>query len=181
MPDTAIPSNSRPVLNDKETQRAAALLLAPKVQEWLLADSGGSKDEFTLESIADDIEKALDHSFEKDGYKLAKALEDRCGYDPDDWLVNILSGYYGLLTKARRAKIKAWAEANKIVVPFKVGDKVLVSTKSKLKVEGTITYISAEYAEATVSCPSLGHRSPGNKLSERLGLVVGFEDCEKAP
>ena len=118
---------SRPTRRDPAIRAAAIDAILPEVIEWL--DGEGAAD------ARDDLIACLD----EDGYAFAKALENRCYWDPDAELVEILGGLN--LYAALRAAEKAWVEEHGITVPIAVGDRVMLRGQ-----EAVIVKIEAETA-----------------------------------
>lgn len=75
-----------------------------------------------LDEIAQDIARCGNRY--DDGYKLAKELERRCGWDCDLQIAEELDGFSSYVRSGIEAAEKAWAERNAITRPFPDGTRV---------------------------------------------------------
>lgn len=142
MASEATLATARPKARCEAALRIAASDLAKRVvADW---DSDG----FTVEEVEADIFKAFGKSYPIDGYNVAKALEDYCGWGPDAALVEILDDASWAIDRARDVMIAEWVIENKITVPFVVGDQVL-SPKGL----GVVTEVKASHAKVNVHTP----------------------------
>lgn len=105
---------ARPTRRDPAIIRAAAEKLAVACAEWC----GASKPE----DWVDDLIKC--EFYWDDGYRLARALQDRCYVDPDADLVETLSYASSELWDAESVAVRAWIDANNIKPSLKVGDRI---------------------------------------------------------
>lgn len=163
---------ARPRRNHPAVVEAALQSLAPEVIEWL-ADEFDPKEQ-SVESVADDLRKAVQHSYDLNGFEIGKALE-RYAYwsGVDAALVEILDSFESHLWSARDDAVKAWVSANGVVPPFPVGTKV--STPWGV---GTITYLHPETAQYVVQTPDWAREHPDQVQHPRSGTLVSYEDCK---
>lgn len=112
--DTGTGTARRPRRTDEAVCRAAAERLAPEVARWL--------EEAPDESIVAALTKALRGN--SDGYALARALERDWHIEPDEELVEILSGAAGALWSCQDAAIAAWVAENGVTLGLDIGTRV---------------------------------------------------------
>lgn len=146
----------RPNRMSDEVIAEVANRLMPRVLQWLHI---GQDDAEEVIETAKDIMAVLKVS--SDGYKMAKELEDRHGWDePDSELVDVLEGadYYGTLQTA----IRAWVKDNDLKPKYEVGEVVTVKKVSHEGSEHRGEIISiGDDGTYTVMIPALGHVREG--------------------
>lgn len=163
----------RPSRMDDDVLKEAAIPLGKQVFEWSEEDEADQ-----LQGYIDDIYTALKETYDLDGYKLSKYLEDRNHYSSDYALVNILnSASYCVLT-ALNIRIKKWIDDWGIKPELAVGTRVkFMDPRSKKTVIGTITKIYENNGTYSVNCPELGHINPEHKgITGTLGAIIPWED-----
>lgn len=110
-----VPSVVRPNRNDPAIVAAAARKIAEVCVEWDGEDSA-------VEDWIDDLIKCC---FDwDDGYRLAKALDDRCYVHVDADLVEALGAASYAHSDAHEAAVREWVKANQIKPDLEVGDRV---------------------------------------------------------
>lgn len=154
----------RPSRSAEEILMAVAKKLMPDLMRW------GRFEEDEAPEIAEQLLKAL--KWERDGYKLAKHLEDHCSWDGDAELVDLLEGadFYG----CHRDAIKAWIRDNAIAPAFEVGKQVTVKLRGDGDLTGTIRDTTDD-GMYTVMIPAKGHVESGLGTH---GLLFTWEDVE---
>lgn len=114
--------NKRPRRCTPDMVMGGALAVA---RDLIKAGSFDKKD--TPEDLAADIAKACQGNQHIDGYKLAKALENLCGWEPDAAMVEYLDGFsYRCITLLDAAE-KQWGVENPMEPPLAIGAVVRVS------------------------------------------------------
>jgi len=147
----------RPNSQSDEVLAEVANKLMPRVAQWLQLDPEGEEYELELKEHANDILKAIEVS--KDGYKMASYLDDRCGWDVDSGLVDIMDGadFYGCERKA----VMEWIKDNDVKPRLEVGEVVTVKlSRDDSERRGEIIKIGDD-ATYTVMIPYLGHVRQG--------------------
>lgn len=147
----------RPKSYDKAFTEAACREILAEVQSWI----GEPCD-------ADEILADLVRCADPEAYRFARNLEDRCGYDPDTDLVDILEGYSTY--EPHRAAVKAWVSENGISVPYETGQEVML--RGRLS---RIVNIKTETAEIVVQPVE----PDGRNYGETGGWVHPFEDAKQ--
>lgn len=110
---------------------------------------------------ANDLTESYFYDPHIDGYKLAKALDDECGWEIDAMDVDALDNFGDEVREAHRQACIAWARDNNIQPPLPIGT---MTTK------GEITGIFAHDA-ACYEVRELGDTNPTRRL------IVLFEDA----
>jgi hypothetical protein len=101
-----------PKRNDPEIISKVAAHFVPKIVQWL----GSDVDENTPKEVQFDLEKIFEWDHNGDGYKLAKALEDKY-WDVDSEMVGILDDVsHQFYIEHQKARIQ-WVTANNIPAP----------------------------------------------------------------
>ena len=150
----------RPTCTDKEVKLLVVEAIMPEILQWLgeTHDFDNDKEEVTkqlLETIA----------YHKDGYEMAKDLDDNESWASNSELVDVLDGlgFRNVLDKVTLL----WIKDNDVKPLFKVGDKVQVNGKdvsgraAKKIYNGEITAIQPT-GTYTVFIEELGHVRTGN-------------------
>lgn len=156
----------RPNGSHDSVKRLVADELMPQILDWL---QGQEDDEDEVrEQLIDVLE---DH---RDGYEMAKRLEDDYDWDCDSELVDILDGsnFY----EHRKAAVMAWIRDNGIMPRFAMGQEVKVkqSRYDKTIHDGEIRAVNVD-GTYTVMIPALGHVREGIGTH---GSVLPWEDVE---
>lgn len=163
--------NGRPRPNRMSDEVLAGIAnkLMPRVLQWLQME----QDNPEATDAAKDIKAVLEVS--SDGYKMAKELEDRHGWDgADSDLVDILEGadYYGTLQIA----LKAWVKDNDLKPKYEVGEVVTVRKIGHEGSEHRGEIISiGDDGTYTVMIPALGHVREGVGTH---GTIFAWEKVE---
>jgi hypothetical protein len=160
----------RPKRHAPEILEAAAKKLAPDILKWA---QDGNDDELTLEQVVNDLKEIL-YSPHRNGYQLAKDLEDRFHYDPDAELVEILDNAFYTISISHDEACKKWLEENPVEPPA-IGSQVIHTKKPQAGV-GTIVSNSPE-GRSTVRFPALGHVDKG---SGTYGSILPWEELQAA-
>jgi hypothetical protein len=132
-----------------------------------LAASGLIEMNMVEESAADIAKVASRH---QDGYQIARALEDRCGWDCDLPIAEGLDGFGGLLDEEIRKACVSWVKDNDVQPPFPVGTRVSARWGGDI-ITGTIGEIYA-YGPAQYCI-----KRDGEKASSRA--IANFEDVSE--
>lgn len=149
--------NKRPRTATEAMMRAVAL----RVADDMIATGAFEKKD--REGIADDIVKVTSRWCERDGYALARELENRCGWSPDTQMVTDLDGYWMGCDDEVRAAEKSWALENPMEPPLPIGADVDVKGQR------------GEIKEVSKYTPSAYHV----QLPDERGLrIVCFEDVK---
>ena len=137
----------------------------PKVSKELVASAAATfcAREGWDESQQDDLVRVW-RSANMDGYELAKALDNDCGWSPTAQDVDTLDGFRHEVREAHRRACIAWARDNNVQPPLPVGT---------MTTRGEITGIS-EYDGATYLIKEIGCKD------EERRLLVKFEDARAA-
>lgn len=122
----------------KDTYRAVSMELAKNLMPYSAHGLGDDMDE-----VASDIEKALDMVWETNGYKLAKVLESRFGYDPDASMVEDLDCADNMISVELRKMTKVWMEETGSEPPAKEGDQVS-ATWGREEIHGTVNQVDMD-------------------------------------
>ncbi len=139
----------RPSPCSKGVNAAVAKKLAPAIAAWM-------EDGASAVDVEPDLVKTL--SIRSDGYELAKALEERCGYSPDAQLVEILNRVGSLRQIECDRLQEAWVKARGFTVPA-IGARVAFTLDDQ-DCEGEVLSNSAA-GTSLVFCPALGHVREG--------------------
>lgn len=138
----------------------------PKVTRELVAAAAADfcKREGWDQRVEADIAKAYRGPY-MDGYELAKALENECGWTPTAMDVERLDGFGSAVRETHRQACIAWARETNVQPPLAVGS---VTTR------GEITGL-CEYEPATYYVREPGEEDPSRRL------IVKFEDAQVMP
>lgn len=156
----------RPSSRDPAVRRAAAEDILPEIIDWY----GKDWREAEREAVIADLVEIVG---ETDGYRAARALEQRCHWEVNAALVEILDSDWTY--KALNDAIREWVKFSGITPKFRIGD--IVNTRHGT---GPITRINADEATYTVQTDEFLRGSPG-QASQAGGYVIRFEDCEATP
>lgn len=111
----SIPDAKRPSRYDPEIVKRAAQEIAAACAEWDQNNSDPAE-------WVDDLIKCR-HDWD-DGYRLTKALEDRCGVYGDMALAEVLDSASSALYTAHEAAERQWVTANSITPSLAVGERL---------------------------------------------------------
>lgn len=158
----------RPGLQSPEVLAMVANGLMPRILQW----GDWSENDREAQEVAGQILKVLEYS--RDGYEMAKSLEERFYWDSDAELVDILEG--ADWHSANRSAVMAWIKDNNITAKLEVGRLVEVKTSPRESVlrSGEIAQIY-EDGNYCVMVPELGHVREGLGTH---GLVFAWEAVE---
>lgn len=134
----------------------------PAVTRELVADVARNMCErcWITGSEADDIARVYRQGM--DGYAIAKALDDDCGWDCDTSMVEALDNFDHDVCGAHRKLCMAWASENNIQPPLPIGTQITI---------GEITGIyahDAAYYEVRVT----------GETNDKRRRLVRFEDAK---
>ncbi len=115
----------RPKRHSDESRRATALALLPDVQRWLNEPATRVED-----SIAQMMSALQSCGSDLDGYRLARALEQTHGWDPDAELVEILADADFQADRIYEAEMKDWVLNNSVVLEHRLCAAVNIPTLS---------------------------------------------------
>ena len=137
--------NKRPI----HCSDAMKLEAAAKIAATLLA-GGGFGPNTTVDEIAADIVRASGRCYDRDGYRLGRALEESCHWDVDFGITEELEGFYPLCDDLLSAAERQWALENPMERSLPDGTTIKVRNEV-----GTIVGIAqhsvASYAVKTSS------------------------------
>lgn len=154
----------RPTRLTDEMRLAAALETAKDVQrdcyDFRQDDVG---------EIAQNIASVARHAH-MDGYELARALDDRCGWSPDSSVVEALDNWSSNARIELEKAQKAWREATNPQPDFKVGDRV----KLKDGATGEVTDANYKYGVAQYLVKIDGDPAAETNQARR---IVNYEDA----
>ena len=152
----------RPKMSDPAVRRRAVEDLMLDIIDWL----GDEWKDAEREAYISDLME-LDPNC--DGYKAARELQTRHGWEPDAGLVEILDSDWGY--KAEGDAIREWVEANRIGPKFSAGDVVRTP-------EGTGPIIGIYPSDATYVVQTDKFRALKRNHGVLGGYVIAFENCE---
>jgi hypothetical protein len=95
------------------------------------------------EEVAADIAKALDRSWRKDGYNIAKELEDSCYWDPDSDMVSTLDMASVEISRVISRMTQEWLQETGAQPPAKEGDLVTAKWGGD-PIEGVVERVSMD-------------------------------------
>lgn len=158
-------NKNRPNNSSPEVLIMVVNKLLSQVIQW------GSYTDDEESEVGEQLLNALES--ERDGYDLAKYLDDRFSWDCDSELVDILDGadFYG----AAKTAIKAWIRDNAIVPAFEVGRQVSVKMARQAEMLTGIIRSLTDDGMYCVMIPSEGHVESGLGTH---GLLFPWEDVE---
>lgn len=156
----------RPSLRDPAVRRAAAEDILDDIIDWY----GTHWREAEREEVIADL---MAIAPESDGYRAARALEQRSHWECNAELVDILDGDWSWSAVGRA--VRDWIKYNGITPTFKVGNTV----KTRHGV-GAIVAINADEATYTVQTDQFLAKSPG-QAGKTGGYVIAFEAVEAVP
>lgn len=140
----AIPD--RPYFNEEMVEELAKIV-APILQKY--------NPHYKYEGCLEDAKSVLEYDWSSDGYALAKEFEEE-GYSASSSLVDdldvISSEGRDILEQAE----KKWVADHKIILPLKVGDKVIFDAWKKNNEEGEIMRLYPYTAQYGIWCESIG-------------------------
>ena len=113
----------RPKRQSDESRCATALALLPEVQLWLNEPATSNDD-----LIAQMIDALKSCGSDRDGYKLARALEQTHCWDPDAELVEILADAEFHADRVYEAEMKDWVLNNRVVLEHRLSTMVNIPT-----------------------------------------------------
>lgn len=117
----------------------------------------------------------------RDGYHLAKLLDEYCGWDNiDSFMVEQLATLGHTIYLAEREELANWIKHNDIKCPFKLNSIVTFKHINTLQ-KGKIIKINKEYGEVYIFCKELGHVRSGQGTN---AIILPYEkvicdDCKK--
>lgn len=121
-------------------------------------------------NYAEDI--AEQYGMHMDGFELAKALDQRCGWDTSRDDMDELDGMDSNVRELLKAAEKAWFEANNIQPPLPIGAKVNTPNNGKGEITGIYQYDVARYEVKPIGQDDA---ATGNRR-----FIINFEDAEVA-
>lgn len=159
----------RPDRFSEQNCRKVAEGVLQKCIEWLEEAGEGSDQEEVLEQLT----SAIYRSYDKDGYGIAKYLDDNYYWEPDAQLVDILDGLN--FHSVHSAALKEWVQQNGIKVGYKQGDRVVVKLFNETEV-GVVTNVNHEEATCTLWVPSRWAESVlDTMIKSKSGTIIGVE------
>lgn len=168
IPEGFYKNKPRPNGQSDEVLAIVANGLMPEILRW----GSWEENDREVQEVAEQILEVMEIS--RDGYKMAKALEDRHGWDGDADLVDILEGadFYG----AERTAVLAWIRDNDVTPAFEVGKQVKIKVgREKTVHDGEIVTVT-EDGNYCVMVPELGHVRKGLGTH---GLLYAWEVVEE--
>jgi hypothetical protein len=125
-----------------------------------------------IEDVACVLEGECRASGVPDGYKLARELDRRLGWEVDTAMVETLDMLGTTISAGVREAVAEWVQRCQVAPRLAIGDAVNVRHRGDLH-DGVIARVDLRAAEYVVRVPSLGHVESG---SGTHGLVRPFED-----
>ena len=163
-------TNPRPTKMDEDVLAKVSELLLPELVQW-----GGWPQEQREEDL-ETLTELLKYSYDFDGYKLAKKLEDELYCDADSELVGILDRVEGLAYQITEKKVKEWVSANSILPAFKVGDRVKWPHSGRETMTGTVVAIHTDKATYTIQEDGKAYPPPPKGAPDWVsGWIVAYE------
>jgi hypothetical protein len=166
-----VSSVPRPSRYSDEINHQVVEAIYPKVLKWL-QESGDDTAASDAEGIKKDLFRAIDSAIGDDSYQIMKVLDDRCYWEVDATLQEVLERVSFLRFTIYEEIVAKWVEANGIV-PFFVQGAPVEFTRARETVVGEILSIDFRHGTYAVNCPSLGH------VKEGLGThatILPFEE-----
>jgi len=139
------------------------------LKEYLESVGNGKEELLGLEKEAKVLAR---ESAWRDGYKLAKILEDEFNWDSDSELVESLTEVEHIVYDSHRKLEKEWVKNNNITPKLKIGDKVMYKDYSESKeTEFEITKIYYDEAK-------YGIQNESYKIKKRT-YMIPYENFDK--
>ena len=145
----------RPKENDADILADAVRKRISDITSWL-----SEPDSDELRASVTDALKATGGRH-ADAYKLARYLEQHCGWDPDADLVETLDGVIAAVHDVYGVAVRQWVEANRITLKLTIGTEIHVPTSLKHISNGpwTIRKMMPEIASYGIAHPGMPETS----------------------
>lgn len=137
-------------------------IVSEKIIKQLNQYSSEDYDDVSVEELAE----VLNRSYDLDGYKLAKKLEDKYKWEPDTSVVEKLDSANNLVSIELDRLIKEWVITNEIKPKYKEGDVVIIHVRNEDRF-GSIVEIRNDATYGVKEEGQKGH------------WIVKFEDVKK--
>lgn len=116
--------SDRPRRNAEEVYEASARAVLKDVMSWLKCELVGEERDEEEAEVLKQLVEAMLSSLNLDGYELARLLDRHHSWDPDESLVDILSGLEGRVYGAHKKAVQAWVAAQGLTLEFAAGTRV---------------------------------------------------------
>lgn len=156
----------RPRISDELTKKRALELFWPKLIAYEGADYRETDRAHTEKTILSVL------SGYRDGYSMARELENHHGWAEDRELVDLMDDAASALTDAHKELVKQWAATYRIVPDRQIGDPVTTSIHGRKDQVGTVVRFYDD--EARYGVRYLDQPATSN-------YIVDFEDVKDAP
>ena len=169
----------RPDHNSKEVKMLVVEKILDNIISWLDEDDERREDGADEDSIRDELMLVI--SYSKDGYEMAKNLDDDYSWSSDSNLVDILDSlsFYD----ARKKLVQKWIKDNDIKPFYLDGQEVTISSKhlpykyrDKPFYKGIVIKVNFEEGTYLVKSSELGHVSEGLGTH---GIILDWDKVEK--
>lgn len=166
----------RPTIYDEAVIVETVEHMLPEVLGWLEADEKEGKE------ISEQLVNVLQDSYEYDGYKLAKKLDDDYMWSSDAELVEILETVSNAIFAVCTQQTNKWVLENNIKPQYAINDRVTYKNSNKTT-NGVIVDIQLEMGNYLIQ--NDGEQYSPARYSKTLdkefkcGSIVPFEDCSK--
>lgn len=140
MPETS-ELMKRPLASDELVKKRAWEIFMPKVKAYLGQDWSESESPHIQKQIMSVL------SLHKDGYEMARELENRHHWSEDRGLMDLMDEGESALRKAHKEIMEQWITVYGIVPSRKIGDEVATTNWNRKGQIGTIGKIYEDRAE----------------------------------
>ncbi|CAN5951009.1 unnamed protein product [Sphagnum jensenii] len=137
----------RPTKSDCIVKRRALEMFMPKVKAYLGQDWHDSEQEYIEEQMMDVLDGF------RDGYQMARELENRHHWEPDRGLLDLMDEAEHFLYLAHKEILGQWIKCYGIAPARKVGDVVSTTNWHRKGQIGTIKTIYEDQAKYAVHFP----------------------------
>lgn len=166
----------RPDGNDEGVKRIAVERDREEILQW--CSDAGALDSDDEEEVLDQVVESLEPH--KDGYALAKALEDDHQWEPDSALVDILDTLQDTLRSVTQEAVVAWVRDRGLQPKHALGAKIQARVGWSWH-DGVVVKVYPERMEYVVAVPSKGQKVPDPIDPERAAGYVVSEDDTRVP
>jgi hypothetical protein len=156
----------RPRISDELTKKRALEMFWPQFVAYQSADYRESDRAYTERQILSVL------SAYRDGYSMARDLENHHGWAEDRELVDLMDHASAALTDAHKELVRQWVTAYRIAPDRKIGDNVTTTVPQRNGEAGSIVGIYEDEARYGVRYPD---------QPETSSYIVNFEDVKDAP
>lgn len=157
---------ARPSIYDKLTRKRALELFWPQVVAYLDDTYCEADRAYTERQLEDVLAKHYDG---RDGYAMARDLENHYGWEEDRKLVDLMDNALDVLSDAQKELMSQWVKTYRIAPERKIGDSVILARHPRQDEVGTVVKIYEDEARYGVRYPD---------QPETSSCIVNFEDVK---